>query len=93
MNAIDILRNKQIDGDENDLERCVLRADTEGYCNEAYNAAAELAALTAERDVLLRIKEAAINLQSRLDEHFGGFVDESDWKEQAELRAALKAAK
>jgi hypothetical protein len=53
----------------------------------------QLAALTAERDVLLRIKEAAINLQSRLDEHFGGFVDESDWKEQAELRAALKAAK
>jgi hypothetical protein len=45
MNTLDVLRNKQIDGDENDLERCVLRADTEGYANEAYNASIELARL------------------------------------------------
>ena len=33
------------------------------------------------------VESAAKKLQSRLDEHFGGT---DDWKEQAELRAALK---
>ena len=44
----------------------------------------------AELEQLRKIKQAAINLQSRLDDHFGGTYD---WKEQAELRAALKGNK
>ena len=46
-------------------------------------AAAELARLQ-------RIEQAASKLQSRLDDHFGGTYD---WKEQAELRDALKGNK
>ena len=50
-------------------------------------AAAELAELQADNARLRLVESAAKKLQSRLDEHFGGT---DDWKEQAELRAALK---
>jgi hypothetical protein len=54
------------------------------------HASLDIQEISDELERLRKIEQAAINLQSRLDDHFGGTYD---WKEQAELRSALDTEK
>ncbi len=61
-----------------------------GIATEAADRIEREAADRIER--LEAVVEAAASLQARLDDHFGnaGIYGDSDWKEQADLRIALK---
>ena len=69
-----------------------------GIATEAADRIEREAADRIEREAADRIErleavvEAAASLQARLDDHFGnaGIYGDSDWKEQADLRIALK---
>jgi hypothetical protein len=80
MNELETLEQRETN-ELSYIEACILGAGA----RKSTRAGAIKAAEDYAR--LQRIEQAAINLQSRLDEHFGGT---GDWKEQAELRAALK---
>ena len=72
------------------LKRCielVAGLKTHGSLDADFVALASAANEELER--LQQIERAAINIQERLDNHFGGGEHSDDWEEQAELRAAL----